>query len=1072
MSLPRLAVHQVVLMNLLFIVSIIAGVIVLNRLPVDVYPDTSLDLAEITTPYIGASSEEVERLVTRKIEEEIEDVLGRDRIVSYSQPDVSVVTVKFREDMTPQEYEAAFGDLRTRLDRVADLPDDAEEPRLERLTTDEVMPLLQLGVYSTDDSNGEQILHRVAIDVRDQMRQLPGVKRVRAIGLREREIHIQIDKDQLEKHNLSLRRVAEIVQASNLNMPAGNLELGGTEITIRGVGEMEEPEDFGDLCIVRSPTGAHVHVRDVATIKQTFERAVWTARVNGRPAIMLTVSKDRGSNSLEIRETIGKFIDHYMDNLDIDGVRLEIQNDSTAIIASRLGVLKNNMIVGIAMVFAVLWFAVGFRNSMLAIVGIPFSFLCAVIFMYMIGVSLNAVSVFSLVLVSGMIVDDAIVVLENIYHHIQQGMPLREAVVFGTEEVIWPVFSSSLTTVVAFLPMLVMTGVLGRFFSIVPKTVTVALGASLFECILILPVHYLDWGPRPKKAKLNSGIPDAGAGKSSDFGIPSLSNARGWRARFMAWYDVVLGQALAYRIMGPVLILACALFVWQAQRTLTVEMFPSDFPTFVVDIDNRPGASLAATAKEVEAFAEVINEFTPDPIVRSAAAVGVQVTDDGMRNMRPDIAQMWVDVSPDSPAARDPVDVINNVRAALAKYAEDHPERTVEEIRAWPVRDGPPVGKPVAIRVEHPDYDVAREIVDQIKERLRHLPGVSEVADNLQLGNRELQLVVNDDRASEHGVTFLDVATALRGATDGLTVGEFKDTQHDEDLDIKVRYAPEFVDRLDQLTDIDVVSAVTGETMKLHQVADLVFDRSYTNRYHYDTKRAVEVTASIDSHVTDAQIVNNRILEEFGPLANGDDKLNIVAGGQFAETQASFESLWQSAAIALCLMYLVLASQFRNYMQPLVVMTAVLFGVMGMVIGLVVNDYPFSVVTGIAMVGLSGVVVNDALVLIDFINVQRRDGLPLARAIHVACHRRFRPIILTTVTTTVGLAPMALGLGGYSKIWSPFAMSMCWGLIFATALTLLVVPALYYLVEDARGFFGRLRPGRRAIVDAAEHSAV
>jgi multidrug efflux pump subunit AcrB len=621
-------------------------------------------------------------------------------------------------------------------------------------------------------------------------------------------------------------------------------------------------------------------------------------------------------------------------------------------------------------------------------------------------------------------------------------MPLREAVVVGTEEVLWPVVSSTMTTVVAFLPLLVMTGVLGRFFSIVPKTVTVALVASLFECLMILPVHYLDWGPR-------------GRSKEMAAALANPAEATGWRARCYAFYDRLLGQVLAYRVLGPVVIVACGLFVWQAQRTLTVEMFPSDFPTFVVDFHNRPGASLAATAAEVERYAEVINGFKPDPLVRSASAIGVQVNEDGQRIMRTDIAQMWIDVSPDSRHAADPVEVINDVRAALVEYQASHPESTIESMRAWPVRDGPPVGKPVAVRVEHPDYEVARGVADRIKAHLRTLPGVSEINDNLQLGNRELRLVVDDERASEHGVVFLDVATALRGATDGLTVGEFKDTEHDEDLDIKVRYDQKFVTDVDQLGDIDVVSSVTGATLKLKQVGDLVFDQTYTNRFHYDTKRAIEITAAVDTEVTDARIVNQRVMEEFGPLAEGDERLDIVAGGQYAETQASFQSLWQSAAIALCLMYLILASQFRNYGHPLVVMTAVMFGVMGMIIGLVVNDYPFSVVTGIAMVGLSGVVVNDALVLIDFINVERRRGTPLVEAIHVGCRRRLRPIILTTITTVVGLAPMALGLGGYSKIWSPFAMSMCWGLVFATMLTLLVVPALYQLLEDVRGLFRR-----------------
>ena len=1035
MSPARFSVQQAVLVNLLFLVFIFAGAVVMREIPVDVYPDTSLDIAMISTAYVGASSEEVERLVTRKIEDEIEDVRGSDRIVSISQSDISVITVKFREDLSPEDFEAAFDDLRVRLDRVDDLPESAEQPILERLTSDEVMPLLQVGVVNEGDID-EVILRRVALDLKDEIRRLPGVARVRLVGVRDREIHILLDKDRLEKHGLSLQQVAAVLEAHNLNIPAGNLAEGDTEITLRGVGDVSEPEELGDICIVRSPTGAHVRLRDVAEIDHTFERAYWSARINGDPALSLYLSKDHNANSLTVRADVQDCIDRYRANLDVDGIGISIQADGTRIISSRIGILQNNLLVGVALVFAVLWVAVGLRNAGLAIVGIPFSFLCAVIFMRLIGVSLNAVSIFSLVLVSGMIVDDAIVVLENIYHHAQAGRPLREAVIVGTNEVMWPVASATMTTVAAFLPLLVMSGMLGRFFSIVPKTVTVALLASLFECLLILPVHYLDWGPRPAAPRTDA--------------ARTVHAFTGWRRTLLDAYDWLLTHVLAVRVLAPVLLVACGLFIWQAERTLTVEMFPSDFPTCVVDYKCRPGMSLEATDEAVMNLASAIDQFKPHAVGNTAVFMGVQVDEDGHRVMRPDIAQMWIEVKSEGDDFNDPTRIMNDIREALLAYQADHPQSGVERFRVWPVRDGPPVGKPVAIRVEHPDYDYARELTERISARLASIPGVYDVSDNLQLGNRELILDVDNERAAERGVTFLDVATALRGAKEGLFVGVFKDVQHDEDVDIKVRYADKYVSNVDQFRDIDIVSPVTGASVKLYQVADLRFDRTYTNRYHYNGKRAVEITADVDNNLTDARLVNETILREFGPLADGDDKLDIIAAGQFAETQASFASLKDSAYIALGLMYLILASQFRSYLQPLVVLTAVLFGVMGMVVGLVVNDYPFSVVTGVAMVGLCGVVVNDAIVLIDFINQLRREGVPLAEAIRTACHRRLRPILLTTITTVVGLAPMAFGVGGYSKIWSPFAMSMCWGLAFSTVLTLVVVPALYYVAEDVK----------------------
>ena len=1032
-------------MNLIFAILILAGVVVVNRLPIEQYPNVSLDMATITTLWFGASSEEIERLVTRKIEDQIGDVRGCDRIVSVSQPDLSVITIKFREDLSADDYQAAFEDLRAHLDRVTDLPQDVEEPLLERVSTDEVMPLVQVAVVN-HKGVAEAMIRRVALDLKDRIRGVEGVTQVRIIGMRDPELHILFDKPRLEAHNLSLAQAAAALRSSNVNLPAGYLPSGDTEITIRSQGEAKTPRELGEINIVRSLGGAHVRLRDLARIEPTFERAVWTARVNGFPAVLLYVLKEESANSLTVRDRLSKLLSGYESRLTSDGIGLEIQADSTAVISSRLGVLQNNLFLGLFLVFAVLWVAIGFRNSVLAIVGIPFSFLCAVIFMRLLDVSLNAVSIFSLVLVTGMLVDDAIVVLENIYRHIEMGKPPRAAVIEGTQEVLWPVISSTMTTVAAFLPLLVMTGVLGEFFSIVPKTVTVALLASLFECLLILPVHYLDWGARRPAA------------------TRSRKAGPGWvRRRLLAIYDRVLGQFLAYRYIGLGALAACVLFVWQSMGVLTKEMFPSDFPTFIIDFHAHPGSSLAATAREVDRFTPVIDAFKPDRVVRASATIGVQFNDDNQRILRSDVAQMWVDVAPAVNRSADPSRTINDVRDALNRFMQEHPDCGIERVRVWPIRDGPPVGKPVAIRVEHPDYNEARRVADEIEARLRTMRGVSDISDNLRMGGRELVLTVDDARASELGLTFLDVATALRGARDGLKVGVYKDTLHDEDLDIKVRYDDAFVHDVNQLLDIDILSPVTGRLIKLRQVGRLHFDQSYTNRFHYDSKRAVLVTANVDTTVTDATIVNSAILDEFA--GRTDDKLNIVAGGQFAETQASFDSLLDSGVIALALMYLILASQFRSYGQPLVVLTTVVFGMMGMLTGLIVNGYPFSVVTGIAMVGLSGVVVNDALVLLDFINMKRSEAVSVVEAIHIACRDRMRPILLTTITTMVGLAPMALGVGGYSKIWSPFATSMCWGLGVATVLTLCVVPALYLILEDATRYFANLL-GRPAPVGA------
>ncbi|MCK4626859.1 MAG: efflux RND transporter permease subunit, partial [Phycisphaerae bacterium] len=894
---------------------------------------------------------------------------------------------------------------------------------------------------------------RIALDLKDELRTIAGVSKITPTAMRDREIHIKLQQPLLEQYNLSLQAVAAVLQAHNRNVPAGVLDTAETEIDLRSVGEVTSPEQLGDICIVRSPSGAHVRLKDLGTIEESFARAIVVGRIRGKPGAALYVAKDRHANALTVRDAIAAYIEEYQQRHDLSGVSVEITGDSTTMISSRLAVLRNNLSVGLVLVFIGLWFFIGARNSLLAIVGIPFSFLCAAIFMYAIDVSLNVMSVFSLVLVSGMIVDDAIVVLENIYRHLQEGRPLREAVIVGTEEVMWPVVSSTATTIAAFLPLLIMPGMLGRFFAIIPKTVTVALLASLFECLLILPCHYLDWGARRRSG--GKGNRDNSVGDASSNNLPDS----GVRGTLLAVYESILTQVLRYRYLGLGVLAAVGLFAWQTSRTLIVEMFPSDFPTFVVDFNTREEAGLEETTRVAERIFPVLDSFMPHDVSQYATIIGAQLNEDNQRNLQTHLVQIWLDVAQNTGNYRDPTDVTRDVRQALMNYVSAHPGCGIKNLRVWSIRDGPPVGKPVAIRVEHSSYEAARRVAERIKSELQGYAGVYDVTHNLRMGHRELQLRVNEEVASELGLTFLDVAMAFRGANDGLKVGVFKDTENDEDADIKVMYADENLRAADDLYDIDIATSAGG-LVKLHQVAELEYDQAYASRYHYNTKRAVLVTADVDTHITDAAHVTEAVMEKFSPLMEEDSSLKLFATGQFAETKESFEALKYSGLIALCLIYLILASQFRSYVQPLIVLIAVVFGVMGMVFGLVVNGYSFSIVTAIAMVGMCGVAVNDALILLDFINVERRRGTAIVDALRISCRRRVRPILMTTFTTVVGLAPMALGVGGFSKIWSPFAMSMCWGLLTATVLTLILVPAFYYIVDDVRGWI--LRRSHRA----------
>jgi len=1046
MSLAKFSVKQVVLVNLLFLVFVLAGAIIYRLLPVDVYPDLSLDEAWIQTFYPGAPPEDVEQHVTKKIEEELEDISGVDRIVSHSVANLSNIHIKFREDLNRSDYEAAFQEVRNRMDRVVDLPDLPDGPILTRLTLAEVWPIVQV-VIAGERQVEEKVLREVTLNLKDKLKTVAGVAKIKETGVRDREIHLLVDKHALEQYQLSLLEVAAILQNSNINIPGGPIQTTEEELSLRAVGNVQNPEELGEICIKKSPTGAHVYLKDIALIEEHFERRIIMASYAGKPCLFLYIAKHRDADSITVRNRVEAALVEYRKGNLPPGVSVELFADSTQMIASRLSVLKKNLGVGIILVFLVLWMVIGARNAILAIVGIPFSFLCAFIFMYAVDVSINAVSVFALVLVSGMIVDDAIVVLENIYRHLQEGKPVKEAIVLGVDQVMWPVISSALTTVAAFMPLLIMTGVIGSFFAIIPKTVTVALLASLFECLIVLPAHFLHWGPR------SWGRVQPHRGVSAQSRSPNLFSRLGQQV--LAAYRAVLEQTLRFRYLCLGIIVVLGICAYQAQRTLTIELFPSDFPTMVTSFNIASGASLEKTNQTATKIMPLFTEFEDDGYVKSTSSVaGMQVDEDNQMRLQTNLAQIWIELEQAATKNYDPEAVMRQIRKKLVTFIDAHAELNIENMKIWAIQDGPPLGKPVAIRIEHPDYSVAGQIARQVKERLNNMKGVSDVSDIFDTGPRELRMVLKEDAASEFGLTLKQVSSTLAGANEGFVVGSFKDRLYDEDLDIRLKYQEVFRNSEDQFLDVDI-KAPTGALIKLGQVADLSYEQSYASHYRFNGKRAVVVTADVDKRVTDGQRVTKSILKEFGPLATSNDQLTIVPAGQFKETYESFSSLFDAALVAICIMYLILAAQFKSYSQPLIILSALGFGALGLIMGLVVNQYPFSVVSGIALVGLFGVVVNDAIVLVSFINEERGKRDSLWEALISASMVRARPIILTTVTTVFGLLPMALGIGGYNKVWSPFATSICWGLGSATFMILIFLPPFYVIISDLNSWWSR-----------------
>lgn len=1046
----RFALDSEVPMNLLFILLAIIGGVVISGMPVDVWPDVSLDEATVETIWLGASAEDIERLVTDRIEDKIEDSRGIERIISDSKPDASLIRVKFRENLSETELDASFRALRASVEQISDLPEDAERPVVTKISVGEIFFLLWVAVEDTGGV-GEAVLHDIVLRLKPELQAIPGVAKVDDKLVRDREVRVLADHDALRRHGLTLQDLNALLQQYNRNLPTGTIEESSQELTVRAESGVLSPDQLGDIVVVKDAAGGHVRLRDVAKIELGFARKTFDARNNLNECLAVGITKSPEADSRVVAERIAQVVEDFEKTLP-SGVGLAIVDDASHIISSRLQVLSSNLLSGIVLVFLVLWAAVGMRVSILAIIGIPFSFCCALICMNAFGITINAISLIGLVLCAGMIVDDAIVVLENIYRQVeeQELLPFDErslyrAIVDGTSEVFWPVISSSMTTLAAFLPLLLMVGVLGEFITAIPITVAVVLTASLLECLLVLPVHFLAFGRRrPSKKAREKAHAQTNAAPPP---LPILRRA----------YDRTLALALNNRYALPIPLFGLAFLAWQAASLVKVELFPSELQRCLVDLQVHDEASLDQTMEIVRPIEAAVLGLE-DNVTGVLTSFGIMVTEDNAIKARNNLAQMHVDLRATSSLGADSTEVAKVLRQRIDQYLAANPDCPLRSYRVWAPRSGPPIGKPVSVRIETPDFRQAKVLAAQLKSTLRDIDGVRGIRDDLDFGRQQLNLRIKEDRASVHGLTFLSLASVLRAANDGVVVSVFKDTNSGEDLDVRLMLADQFRSSLEDLLDVDVRSPV-GHVVRVGDIADLTVDNGYAGIPHYDGRRAVTVTGEIDEEVTTSSEVTRELQARLGDELASLSNARVVFGGQFSETGSSFSSLSRSYIVALTLIYFLLATQFRSYVQPLVILCTVPFSWIGVLFGLLLSDYSFTSMTFIAMVGMSGVVVNDSILLVDAANRVRETGDSFMQSLRFACGQRLRPVLLTTITTVIGLAPLALGLGGRSRIWSPFASSFVWGLTFSTLITLFLVPCAYCMAADLSALLRKLWPG-------------
>jgi len=1028
--------------NLLMIFLLLAGVVTGLTMKLEVFPETSLDRISITMAYPGASPAEVEEAIVRRIEENVAGLAGIKRIDSVAREGFGSVNIEVMKDWDLKEL---LDEVKAEVDRISTFPDEAEEPVVREVTRR--VQVINVAVYG--DAPEATIKH-LTEKIKDDITNLPDITYAELSGIRQGEIHIEISEQTLRRYGLTLGRVAEAVRKASLDLPAGSVKTAGGEILVRTKGRRYHAWDYQDVAVITRTDGSKVTLGQIANLIDGFEDVDLTSQFQGKPCGVIEVFRVADQNALTVADTVKRYIEKIRPGLPA-GVEIDFYRDRSKILRSRINLLLRNMTIGLILVSILLGVFLNLRLAFWVTLGIPISFAFGILILPRLDVSINMISLFAFITVLGIVVDDAIIIGENIFRKQQEGLEPLDGAVQGAVEVGRPVIFAVLTTVVAFWPLLLGTGTMGKVMRNIPIVVIVVLLGSLVESLLILPAHLSRSGHKAARRK-----------------------ARPKREKRMV-------QWLAWVIKGPYRKLVNFCVTWRyatvavgiAMLLLTFGIWKGGWIKFTlfprIDSDRltcsltMPAGTPVERTKEVvaylersakEALAEMDKKRpkgAPPLFEHSRALIGRHGRGHGPAAAGPQVgshlAQVRVqilegeqrDISATTLAGlwRKKVGVIPDAEAITFQSALFS------------------VGNPVEVHLSLDDHGQLLAAADELEEELNAYPGVFDVGDSFLPGKKEMQLKLKP-AARSLGLTLNDLARQVRHALYG---AEALRLQRDKDeVKVMVLY-PE--SKRKSLGNVEGMRIRTpdGFEVPFNQVAEVNMEQGYASIQRAQRLRVIKVTADVDETVANANEVRVDLESRFLPqLKHKYPDLRYSIEGAGKEQKESMADVVKGFAIALFCIYALLAIPFRSFTQPIIVMSAIPFGMIGAVFGHLIMGHNLSLLSLFGIVGLAGVVVNDSLVLIDATNRIRRQGANPHDAITRAGALRFRAIILTSLTTFAGLTPMLLERSLQAQFLIPMAISLGFGVLFGTGITLLLVPSLYMILEDIHNLAAKIAP--------------
>ncbi|HBH27286.1 MAG TPA: AcrB/AcrD/AcrF family protein [Desulfofustis sp.] len=1057
---------------------IIIGVYAYLNLPRENEPDVTIPYVFVSTSYRGVSPTDIETSITIEIEKKLKGLDGVKQIHSISSEGLSSINIEF---VTGTDIDKALQDVKDKVDEAkGELPSDLEDDPIVFEVNLSEMPIV---IFSLSGTCGLPCLKKIADDLEEDIEAVSGVLEVNVTGGLEREIRVEVDPEKLAYYGLSIGDFQEVVYSENQNTSGGTIRLGNGRFQLKVPGEFKNPEEIYTL-VVTIHDGAPVYLKDVAQVVDGFKEETSRSRLNGRDAVNISVKKRTGENIIKISEAVDEIIAESQPTWP-SGTEIAKVLDKSHDIKNMVADLENNILTGLTLVLIVIFLVMGIRNALLVSLAIPFSMLLSFAVLYAMGITLNLVVLFSLTLALGMLVDNAIVIVENSYRFMEQGIPRQEAAMKATAEVAYPVIGSTLTTLAAFSPMLFWPGIMGEFMSYLPLTLIVTLSSSLFVALIINPAMISIF----MRVKEQSTRPHNLSVAEASENINKPVRIRGF---ILTRYSRILNQALSMPLTIAAIAFCVLIIMFQGWLMVVglqkpVEFFPDLQPKGIyVNVDVPEGADIdyidQITSRIEYALSPLETGMDGTPVTVGATPLSAlsprtyELSDGALVESPSDMANIEniymkaTVVSGGSSAfeANTPNHIGVRFRDLQDRYRPSTED--VEEIRRRvhtipggiitieKEQEGPPTGPPINIEISGDNFAVLGEIAKQIRDVLEKIPHVDDIRDDFVEAIPSVQVEVDRQKAALFGLNTTMIGFALKSAYNGLEVSSFR--EGDEDYDITVQLAESNRKVVDVLNEL-MLPAPTGETVPLSTVAKVSFAGAIGDINRIDYNRTVTVKANVDETKVPGPVVRaeaEKMLASF-TLPPG---YKAVFTGENEDQAESQQFLFRAFLVALLLIFLILVSMFNSIGQPFIIMTSVILSLGGAFLGLALFSQPFGIImTGVGVISLAGVVVNNAIVLIDYTNKLRERGYELRDAIIYAGATRLRPVLLTAVTTILSLIPMVTGVSfdfhtfsiswvsESSQWWRSMAVVVVFGLMVATFLTLVVVPSLYYMLERA-----------------------